>query len=294
MDGSPLPGPTFRQQPLFFLLGCASNLLIVSFVLMSLWGAIWEYSTREYLRGFSDAIVPFAAPPEQRVAAILNWMNNGPARNQSPPSEDFNGRDPVANLNYTTLLRVCGSATNAFVNLANASDLEVRRLLLLGPDGNTSHVVAEVLIDGRWIVVDPSFRTILKDGLGNLLSREQLAQPETFELATSAIPHYDPRYAYVHTAHIHLVRLPLAGKGLQRALNFLLPQWDESMEWTMLVERPSFAVLCMGVFLLIVSILFRRGLDYYGRKYLGVGRVHLRLQLRQGGLALLGHPLRHL
>jgi hypothetical protein len=286
--------PTFRQQPLFFILGCAANLLILSFALLSLYGTIWEYSTHEYLRGFSDAIVPFAATPEQRVEAILNWMNNGPARNQFLPAEDSDSRDPVDNLNYATLLRTCGNATNAFVNLADASGLSVRRLLLLSPEGKTSHVVAEVQIDRRWVVVDPSFRTIPKDRLGNWLTREQLAQPETFELATSGIPHYDPRYNYVHTAHIHLARLPLVGLPVERALDSLFPHWDESVRWTMLVERPSFALLVTGLALLLLSLVFRRGLDYYGRKYLGVGRVHLRLQLRQGSLALLGLPLRHL
>ena len=161
-----------------------------AFVLLSLYGVIWEYATREYLRGFSDAVVPFAAPPEERVEAILNWMKKGPARNQFLPSEESDSRDPVDNLNYASLLRICGNATNAFVNLADASDLEVRRLLLLNDSGNTNHVVAEVHIDGRWIVVDPSFRTILKDRLGNLLTREELAEPGVFELATSAIPHF--------------------------------------------------------------------------------------------------------
>src|SRR5690242_18225636 len=151
IDGPRLPSPTLRQHPLFFLLGCATNLLIVSFVLLTLYGAVWEYSTREYLRGFSDAIVPFASSPEQKVEAILNWMNNVPARNQFLPVEDANTRDPVDNLNYATLLRICGNATNAFVNLADASDLDVRRLLLLSPEGNANHVVAEVRISGRWV-----------------------------------------------------------------------------------------------------------------------------------------------
>jgi len=294
IDGPRLPSPTLRQHPLFFILGCATNLLIVSFVLLTLYGAAWEYSTREYLRGFSDAIVPFAASPEQRVEAILNWMNNGPARNQYLPAEDADTRDPVDNLNYATLLRICGNATNAFVNLADASDLDVRRLLLLSPEGNTNHVVAEVHIGGRWVVVDPSFRTVLRDRLGNLLTREQLAQPETFELATGAIPHYDPQYAYIHTAHVHLAKLPLIGKSLQRTLDSRFPRWDESANWTMLVERPSFAVLAIGLLLLMLSLLLRRWLENYGRKYLGVGRVRLRVQIRRGRSALFGNPLQHL
>lgn len=289
-----LPKPELKRHPLFFLLGCATNLLIVSFILLSVYGAFWEYSTRAYLRGFSDAIVPFAAPPEQRVEAILNWMNNGPARNQFLPADESDTRDPIDNLNYATLLRVCGNATNAFVNLARASNLEARRLLLLSPEGSTSHVVAEVHIGGRWVVVDPSFRTILRDRQGNLLTREELAEPETLAFATSSIPHYDPQYAYARTTHVHVAKLPVIGKRLQSALDSTFPQWDESADWTMLVERPSFAVLATGLFLLMLTLVFREALDYYGRKYLGVGRVQLRLQLKQGSRALSGYPLRHL
>jgi hypothetical protein len=289
-DGPRLPSPTLRDHPFFFVLACATNILIVSFVLLSLYGALWEFSTREYLRGFSDAIVPFAAPPEQQVQAILTWMDRGPARNQLALPEDPSGRDPVNTLNYAGLLRVCGTATNAFVNLADAGGLEARRLLLLSPTGNTNHVVAEVHIDGRWIVVDPSFRVIPRDALGHSLTKEELAEPNTFGQATRVIARYDPRYAYTRTEHIHLTGIPVFGAALRRALNFLFPDWDESMRWTLLVERRSYAVLVAGLLLLMLSLLWRRALDLYGRKFLGVNPVRLRVQLRRGSLALLGRP----
>ena len=294
IDGSRLPSPTLRDHPKFFILGCVTNVLIVSFVLMSLYGGLWEFSTREYLRGFSDAIVPLGAPPAQQAQAILSWMDSGPARNAFPPSEDSRDRNPVNTLSYAGLLRVCGTATNAFVNLADASGIEARRLLLLSATGNTNHVVAEVHIDGRWVVVDPSFRTILKDASGNLLTKEQLADPNTFLTATRGIAHYDPRYAYTRTEHIHLTSIPVAGIFLQRALDSWLPHWDESIRWTLLVERQSYAVLAIGLLLLMLSLLWRRALDFYGRKVLGVAPVHLRVQLKQGSLALLGRPLGHL
>jgi len=44
------------------------------------YSAGWEYSVRQYLNGFSDAIVPVPATPEQKVDAILNWMRSGPPR----------------------------------------------------------------------------------------------------------------------------------------------------------------------------------------------------------------------
>jgi hypothetical protein len=292
-DGSRLPAPTLRDHPFFFVLGCATNILIVTFVLMSLYGALWEFSTSEYLRGFSDAIVPLAAPPEQQVKAILAWMDRGPARNPLP-SEDSDDRDPVNTLNYAGLLRVCGTATNAFVNLADAAGLEARRRLLLSPNGTTNHVVAEVHINGRWVVVDPSFRVVLKDAFGHMLTKEQLAEPDTFRAATGGIANYDPLYAYTRTEHIHLTSIPFAGAALQRILDSWFPHWDESIRWTFLVERQSYAVLVMGLLLLVLILVWRRALDFYGRKILGVGPVQLRVQLKQGSSALLGRPLGHL
>src|SRR5262249_56438231 len=97
-----------------------------------------------YLDGFSDAVVPAGAPPERRVQAILDWMRTGPTRSEEVSPTGLAVRDPENTLNYQQLLSVCGTATNAFLNLSRSSDLEVRRLLLLRPDQSTKHAVAEV------------------------------------------------------------------------------------------------------------------------------------------------------
>jgi len=98
---------------------------------------------RWYLDGFSDAIVPNSLPPEQKVEAILNWMRAEPSRAIASDPDALSKRDPETTLTYKQLLNVCGTATNAFLNLARSSDLRVRRLLLLAPDRTTKHVVAE-------------------------------------------------------------------------------------------------------------------------------------------------------
>ncbi len=82
-----------------------------------MYAAAWEYSTRRYLAGFSDAIVPATAPGDEKIQAILNWMAHGPARYPSMPSDLIPDRDPTDTLNYYALLQVCGTATNAFINL---------------------------------------------------------------------------------------------------------------------------------------------------------------------------------
>ena len=138
-----------------------------------------------YLKGFSDAVVPSSAPPEEQVQAILNWMARGPSRRM--PALWI--RSPIAilpNSNYESLLKVCGSATNAFINLADSAGLVARRLLLLDSQRRTKHVVAEVLIGGRWIIVDPAFRTILRDANSRPLTSDQL-RPATFLAATGRI-----------------------------------------------------------------------------------------------------------
>ena len=90
-------------------------------------------------------------------------MRAEPSRAIAADPDALAKRDPEITLTYRQLLNVCGTATNAFLNLARSSDLRARRLLLLTPDRNTKHVVAEVLNGERWIIVDPTYRVILKD-----------------------------------------------------------------------------------------------------------------------------------
>jgi transglutaminase-like putative cysteine protease len=123
-------------------------------------------------------VIPYTNSPEDKVNAILDWMEHGAARRTESSAYEPQYRDPEDTLNYQELLRVCGTATNAFVNLGSSGGLKTRRLLLLDSEGlNTNHVVAEVWLGERWIVVDPSFHTLFRDDAGRFLTREQLSMP---------------------------------------------------------------------------------------------------------------------
>ena len=172
------------SHKLFQLAWYAVNALLVVAILATIYSVVWEYSTRRYLKGFSDAIVPATAPGDEKVQAILNWMAHGPTRLPYGPSAGEPDRDPTDTLNYDALLQVCGTATNAFINLIDTGRLSVRRLLLVDSQMMTKHVVAEVLVDGRWIVVDPAYRLVLRDAKGNTLTREDLTDPKIFAEAT--------------------------------------------------------------------------------------------------------------
>ncbi len=266
------------------------NILLAAGMVATAWTGVWEYSVRQYLKGFSDAIIPEPASKQEKAEAILAWMLYGPPRNQATPAVQLSPRDPEDTLNYRQLLDVCGTATNAFLNLTRSTGIESRRLLLLTPQHTAKHVVAEVYINGRWAVADATYRTFLKDAHGNLLTLRELQNPKLFRQATSLIPQYLPEYTYESTAHVRLAALPFHGFHLRPVLDRVLPGWDESVDWSLLLERRSFAYLFLSVISLIFFLLLRSLLAWMADHRLRVSRFHLRANLSRATAAFFTSP----
>ena len=279
-----------RPHRIFRAAWWGSNLLLaVAFVALVYSGGR-EYSVRRYLDGYSDAIVPNSLPADQKVEAILRWMRSESSRIVAADPDALPRRDPEVTLNYQQLLNVCGTATNAFLNLARSSDIQVRRLLLLTPDRNTKHVVAEVLIDNRWVIVDPTYRVFLRDAQGHFLTRKELQNPVVFEQAVSAIPNYPREYNYDHFAHVRLARLPLEGLHLRSVLDKVYPGWDEAMDWSLLLERESFLYLVLAAGATFFFLLLRGILAWYADSRLRIPRFHLRDHMIRAGAAFFSTP----
>ncbi len=279
-----------RKHLIFRASWWSTNLLLVVAVGSLIYCGGWEYSVRQYLRGFSDAIVPATAAPEQQVEAILNWMSVGPARPVAADPAELATRDPETTLNYRQLLSVCGTATNAFLNLSRSAGLNTRRLLLLSPDRTTKHVVAEVPIDGRWVIVDPSYRLMFRDAEGHLLTRKELQNPEVFAQATSLVPNYPPEYNYARFAHVRLTRLPLGGHYVRGLLDTISPGWDERLDWSLLLERESFFALVGAAICAFFFLVLRFLLAWYADYRLGIPRFHLREHFLRAGAAFFSTP----
>jgi hypothetical protein len=279
------------QHRIFRLIWWSSNVLLATAFVAMLYSCVREYSVRRYLDGFSDAIAPSILPAEPKVQAILDWMRIEPSRAVAANPDALSQRDPYVTLNYQQLLRVCGTATNAFLNLAREDDLLVRRLLLLAPDGNTKHVVAEVLIDRRWIVVDPSYHMFMRDTQGRLLTRQDLQNSATFKQAVSSIPNYPPEYNYEHSAHLRLERVPFfAVLHLRRVLDAIYLGWDEAADWSLLLERESFFYLTLSAAATMLFLLLRVLLAWYADSRLRIPRFHLRQNAVRAGTAFFSAP----
>ncbi len=279
-----------RKHLLFRVVWRGVNLLLVAAMVSSIYAGIREYSVRRYLDGFSDAIVPNSLPEEQKLDAILGWMRAEPSRAVAANPDELSKRNPEMTLTYSQLLNVCGTATNAFLNLVRSSDLRARRLLLLTPENNTKHVVAEVFIGGRWIIVDPTYRVILKDAAGNFLTRKDLQNPAIFEQAVSAVPKYPHEYTYEHFAHVRLARLPYLGFGLRKILSTLAPGWEEAIDWSLLLERESFFYLVLSVSAILFFLLLRAVLAWYADSRLRIPRFHFREHALRASVAFFSTP----
>lgn len=264
---------------MFRVVSFGVNILLFLSLMALVWGIAWEYSTNRYLKGFSDAIVPFSAPPVQKVQAILNWMSHTPQRfAQAPPSLD-DDRNPTDTLNFASLLKVCGTATNAFINLADSGGLTARRLLLLDANHSTVHVVAEVLIKDRWIVVDPTFHKIFRGPDGSMLTREELTAPAVFQFATQNIPGYEPTYVFDRAVHI---RLSVLGPvGLMIRGKFGVPKWEGLPVLSLVLERESLQMTVLFSLIALFFLLLRGLLRWYAAARLGVRTTRMRDKLRR-------------
>ena len=213
--------------------------MLVASLVATIDSGVWEISVRRYVRGFSDAIIP--ASTRQKAEAILAWMLDGPPRFESARPALLSARDPEDTLNHRELLEVCGSATNAFPNPSRSAGVPARRLLLLAPDRTTRHVVAKLNLGARWVGADATYRTFLKDETGNLLTKQDLQDPQILREATGSRPNYSAEYTYQRTALVRLAALPFRAGGLRTLLDHVAPRWEESLDWTLLPERRSFA-----------------------------------------------------
>jgi len=236
----------------------ASRAIILAAVCLAIYGLGWNYSTKRYLKGFADAIIPLSGSAQEKTEALVEWFHHEPKRADSslPVSAGvFDGRDPVYIVQNARLLGVCGTSSNAFMNLAAAAGLRVRRLLLLDQHGGTIHVVAEVQWGERWVVVNPQQGLVFKDKQGRGLTKQELRDPTVFADAISRMPGYDPKYNFQHTIHLHLERIPVLGHALRVAFNHLIPGWDEAVNWAYFPENPSLWLIFASIPLFLLGIL---------------------------------------
>jgi hypothetical protein len=279
--------PPRDSHPWFTSIHVATRALVIFAFCLLVYGLVWNYATRRYLKGFSDAIVPLQGTAEQRTEGLLAWFRHEPPRLNTGVQGEVSLRNPVVIVQNEHLLKICGSASNAFINLADAAGLKTRRLLLRDKADAVIHVVVEVRWGDRWVVVDPQLGLVFRDRPGRPLTKEELRKPAVFAEAISAMPGYNPQYNFANTIHVRMRRMPFGGLLLRRILTRLFPGWEEAVNWGYFPENPSLWPVLFAIPLLFASLLLHGLVGWYGRKKLSIQTRGMRERLWQAGRVLL-------
>ena len=125
------------------------------------------------------------ATDRDRIDRLLAWtyLHVRPASWSAPSRVHFD--DP-----YRTVKRgfgFCDQSAHVFAELARASGFEARIYFLVGADGDSPHTVAQVLLNGKWILVDTLVGRLL-EAHGTPLTIDALRQsPELLEKAYEGV-----------------------------------------------------------------------------------------------------------
>jgi hypothetical protein len=115
------------------------------------------------------------------VVSLGALISGGTLQRSTPSPDYFSARNPAHALNYSQLLQFCGTATNAFVNVATSSDLHARQLLLLDRN-RTAKRIALVIVSGLLLCFGLAARLFLswygsrRIGVARVRLRDQLLQ----------------------------------------------------------------------------------------------------------------------
>ena len=148
-SGTAAASATLSGRPWVALLGHFGDALVIGAFLVLAYGIAARYSTQRYLKGFADAIVPLNGSPEEKTEALLGWFQHEPKRSDSPVEGAMGLRDPVKIVQSERLLKVCGSASNAFMECP-------RRAICPGPAPPAAAQSIAAILGQRWPSGNPS------------------------------------------------------------------------------------------------------------------------------------------
>ncbi|WAF85590.1 hypothetical protein NRL37_26510 [Metapseudomonas otitidis] len=100
------------------------------------------------IKNLSDGLAQGVVGDHQKILAFMRYIDQFDVGVAKSPSPD----DTVAERKGA-----CGSFTNTLLALAAAQGLEGRVVSLLNYPANDGHAVAEIKIDGKWVLYDPTY-----------------------------------------------------------------------------------------------------------------------------------------
>lgn len=125
---------------------------------------IFGYSVMRSLKDLSDRLASGAETDHEKVLKFMSYIDAFGVGTPSSGSPDVVVREKVG---------ACGEFTNVLLGLAAAQGMEGRYVNLYNYPEGDGHTVAEIKVDGRWVLYDPSYSAYYTSVLGS--EREALS-----------------------------------------------------------------------------------------------------------------------
>lgn len=123
-------------------------------------------------------LVEAPSTDRERLTALMEWVHDNVRPQFAAPARLVaDGTLDIVRRGYG----YCDQSAHVFATLAHFAGYDVHLLFLHTADGVSPHTVAEVRVDGRWVLVDPWLGFLFVDHAGRLAGAAELG-------ATVAVP----------------------------------------------------------------------------------------------------------
>jgi hypothetical protein len=124
-----------------------------------------------FFRNTAHRLVAETSTDSERLSALMTWTHENVRPQYAAPER-------VVADTFVDIVRrghgYCDQTAHVFATLAHFAGYDVRLLFLRRPDGVSPHTVAEVLVDDRWVIVDPWLGVLFRERSGRLAGRGEL------------------------------------------------------------------------------------------------------------------------
>jgi len=124
-----------------------------------------------FFRETATRLVASKESHQDRLTALMEWTHENVRPQFAAPTR-------VVPDTFVDIVRrghgYCDQSAHVFATLAHFAGYRAHLLFLRRPDGRSPHTVAEVLVDGHWVLVDPWIDHLFVDREGRLAGVEDL------------------------------------------------------------------------------------------------------------------------
>jgi hypothetical protein len=257
-----------------------SERLLLGLALLSALFTLWQFALfagdNHFVDGICAAVVRPDQSSEERAMSLFRWVSRydaaaatpatapetGPAR--AARSRPFGLVTPRAVAEHRDYFREnCGRKAWLLAVLARRAGLEARELRLCDASHAARHVVAEIRIDGRWSVFDPTAGLDFRRDDGQLATVADMKDPGLLAANARRVPAYDTRrWQFTYPERLHFEKVPLIGGALRPLAARVTGRPAEELAIPWVLEEPRLVAagssLILALLLLVAFALRRR------------------------------------